>query len=153
MTIRVSKQSGLALAPKELESLLRRAVRVSLRRMVGDTDWEVSLVLTDDKGIQKLNRVHRGIDQPTDVLSFPQLPGKAGQEGTVQGKLLGDIIISVERAAAQAVDYGHSYEREMAFLTVHGMLHLLGMDHIEEGDRARMEAAQRQILLAMGKRR
>ena len=151
-------------------NLLRQAVGFSLLRMKADIRAEVSLVLTDDRGIQRLNRLYRGIDRATDVLSFAfdddrAAPGSDSapyaQVGAASGTdrqtqrpaVLGDIVISTERAAAQALDYGHSIEREMAFLTVHGMLHLLGLDHETEDDRVRMEKLQRQILRAMGQPR
>jgi len=142
--------------------------------MGADARMEVSLILTDDQGIQRLNKAYRALDQPTDVLSFPALSfpvsgarsalpgpgivlenaGSAGQrQSPIRPRLLGDVVLSTERAEAQAASYGHSVERETAFLTVHGMLHLLGMDHIEEKDRIRMERYQEQILAAMGLQR
>ena len=142
---------GEPLSPR-MEALLRRAVKLSLLRMKADLRWEIGLMLTDDREIQRLNRDYRGLDRPTDVLSF------AAYEGKPPGKLpsanyLGDIVISTERAAEQALSYGHGDEREMAFLTVHGMLHLLGLDHETEEERTRMENLQREILWAAGKQR
>jgi len=128
---------------RDLEKLLRKAVKLTLMRMRANMEAEVSLVLTDDEGIQKLNKQYRGLDRPTDVLSFAQ----------EDSKLLGDIVISQERAGEQAGRYGHSIEREMAFLTVHGMLHLLGLDHETAEERARMEMIQKQILAVMGLKR
>ncbi len=130
--------------------MLRQAVKLSLLRMKADQKAEVSLTLTDNPGIQELNKAYRNIDRPTDVLSFPINEGQALACSGSGRQLLGDIIISTDRAAEQAVAYGHSYEREMAFLTVHGMLHLLGLDHQTESEAARMEELQRQILRAMG---
>ena len=100
----------------------------------------VSLLLTDDETIKQLNSRYRGIDSTTDVLSFP-----SGEEG-----FLGDIAISVPRARLQAEQYGHPLPREVAFLTVHGMLHLLGYDHIEPADEEYMRARQREILKKAG---
>ncbi|MCL2853412.1 MAG: rRNA maturation RNase YbeY [Defluviitaleaceae bacterium] len=91
---------------------------------------EVSVLITTDEEIQLLNHKHRGIDKPTDVLSFPQYHG-IGQIPP-NADCLGDIVISLPRAAAQADEFGHSLRREMAFLTAHGLLHLLGYDH-EQG--------------------
>lgn len=92
---------------------------------------EVSITFVDDEYMQELNYEYRGIDAPTDVLSFPQL--ETGQPELPLSESaavpLGDIVISVERAAAQATEYGHSLEREIGFLVVHGLLHLLGYDH------------------------
>lgn len=93
----------------------------------------VSVLLTDDEGIRELNRDFRELDRPTDVLSFP-----SGEED-----FLGDIAISVPRAIAQAEEYAQSDRREIAFLTVHSMLHLLGYDHIEEKEEAKMRERQR----------
>lgn len=105
----------------------------------------VSLLVTDNNEIRRLNRDFRGIDRETDVLSFP-----AGEEYGNEEATLGDIAISLPRAEAQAEEYGHSLERELAFLTVHGMLHLLGYDHIEAADEARMRQEQTKILTEMG---
>ena len=100
----------------------------------------VSLLFTDDENIHKLNREFRQVDKPTDVLSFPSdEPG-----------FLGDIAISVPCALRQAEEYGHSVEREIAFLTVHAMLHLFGYDHIEPKDEEIMRGRQRDILAAAG---
>jgi len=135
---------------EELEEVVRSAVDCAVRLELEDKPAEVSILLTDDEGIQALNADFRGIDAPTDVLSFPanELSGpiseaflNAGfmpemQEGCL---ILGDIAISVPRARAQAEEYGHSLSREMAFLAAHGTLHLMGYDHISlEDDRMRM---------------
>lgn len=111
---------------------------------------EVSLVLVDDEYIHELNRDYRGIDRPTDVLSFALNEGEEPEviDGPEES-LLGDIIISLETATRQAIEYNHSLERELAFLTVHGMLHLLGYDHEEENDRQQMREQEEHILLLM----
>ena len=119
---------------------------------------EVSITLTNDKIIHKLNREYRGIDRPTDVLSFafresdePEINFDDDFEsGTDNIDILGEIIISVERAQRQAEEYGHSFRREIVFLTVHGMLHLLGYDHIEEEERLEMEREQNFIMEQLG---
>ena len=100
----------------------------------------VSLMFTDDAGIQDLNRDFRQKDAATDVLSFPS--GEAA--------FLGDIALSLQRAQRQADEYGHSLRREVAFLTVHAMLHLMGYDHENEDDEAAMRARQRDILKKAG---
>lgn len=134
---------------EKMVALLRQAVKLSLLRMRADQKVEVSLTLTDDPGIRELNKAYRQMDRPTDVLSFPINEGQVLAAGGGR-RLLGDIIISTERAEEQALAYGHSYEREMAFLVVHGMLHLLGLDHQNPAEAEHMEALQRQILMAMG---
>ena len=151
MRLRVTIQGTAAPLPENKRALLRRAAKLCLIRMKADPRSEVNLVLTDDAGIRKLNLAYRDMDDPTDVLSFPCLGGRgitAPFEHT--RRLLGDIVVSTERAAEQAGLYGHSMEREMAFLVVHGMLHLLGLDHEAKEERIRMEALQRQILALTG---
>ena len=150
MRLYLTVEGNAAPLSGDLYALLRKAARFSLLRMKMDARVEISLVLTDDSGIRKLNREYRGVDMPTDVLSFPFF-SEAGvaMPRDYTTRLLGDIVISTDRAASQAESYGHSYEREMAFLTVHGMLHLLGLDHETVEERIRMEKLQRQILYAL----
>lgn len=119
--------------------------------LYGVDNGEVSITLTNNDYIHELNREYRGIDRPTDVLSFAL---NESEEPEVTGgsdiNVLGDLVISVERAEEQAKDFGHSVKREMAFLTVHGMLHLLGYDHMEEADRLEMEKEQRFVMEKLG---
>lgn len=104
-------------------------------------------MLTDDATVRDLNRTYRGVDKTTDVLSFSQ---RDGENPADWSDLLGDIIISVERAKGQAQDYGHSIAREIGFLTVHGVLHLLGFDHQEALDEQVMMAKTEEILETIG---
>ena len=116
-------------------------------------DAEVSVTFTDDEGIRELNRDHRGIDRVTDVLSFPLTDFDGGDEPPTDepSVALGDIVISLERARAQAEEFGHSFEREIAFLCVHSMLHLLGYDHVNSDEEdAEMRRRQSEILNKMG---
>lgn len=106
----------------------------------------VSVMLCDDDEIQKLNAKFRNIDKPTDVLSFPMYD----ENGELDETELGDIVISLERAKKQAEEYGHSFEREIAFLTAHSMLHLFGYDHIDDGEREEMFEKQEDILSKLG---
>lgn len=110
-----------------------------------DFDAEISITFVDNDAIREINKEHRGIDKPTDVLSFPML--EFNEDGVAEdaeldcdGELimLGDIVISLERAREQSVEFGHSFKREVAFLTAHSMLHLLGYDHVDdaEGERS-----------------
>ncbi|MBR4881208.1 MAG: rRNA maturation RNase YbeY [Clostridia bacterium] len=131
----------------ELKKLMVSAVAESLKYEEFPDKCEVSITLVDNEEIHLLNREYRGVDRPTDVLSFPIF-----DEDDMGGKtILGDIVLSLERATEQAEEFGHSFEREVAFLTVHSMLHLLGYDH-EEGKAAESEMFSRQeaILLKMG---
>ena len=128
-----------------LRLLVRRAIVATLQYEGVKKDCEVSVTFTDDEGIRALNRASREIDRATDVLSFPLF------EESDTEKQLGDIVISLERCAAQAAEFGHSFERECAFLTVHSTLHLLGYDH-ETGEEDERDMRQRQtaIVTAMG---
>ncbi|MBO4355826.1 MAG: rRNA maturation RNase YbeY, partial [Clostridia bacterium] len=108
------------------KSTIRKAVRNTLRYEDFQKNCEVSVTLTDNDEIRKINAEYRNIDRPTDVLSFP-IDDEDFDDG--EKCILGDIIISAEKAADQANEYGHSFKRELAFLTVHSMLHLLGYDH------------------------
>ena len=120
-------------------------------RLYGVENGEVSITLTDNAYIHKLNKQYRGIDRPTDVLSFALNESEEPEiEGGMTVNVLGDLIISVERAEEQAADFGHSVRREMAFLTVHGMLHLLGYDHMKDEEREEMEAEQRFVMEKLG---
>ncbi len=128
-----------------LKMLVRRAILATLEYEGVTQHCEVSLTFTDNAGIQALNRAYREIDKPTDVLSFPLF------EGDAQQKQLGDIVLSLERCYEQAEEFGHSFERECAFLTVHSTLHLLGYDHVNsEEEDADMRRRQSAIVAAMG---
>ena len=126
--------------PEGTEDLLRRVISAALAAEGVDLPCEINVLLTDDEGIHQVNREMRQVDRPTDVLSFPMFdlkPGEkpeAGDEDPESGLVpLGDMCISLERAAAQAGEFGHSVERELSYLTVHSVLHLLGYDHMDEG--------------------
>ncbi len=114
--------------------------------------FHISLHLVDDAAIQVLNRDHRGKDAPTDVLSFP-LIGQAETEFVLppgEPIALGDVVVSSERARAQAAEYGHSPEREIAYLVAHGILHVLGHDHEREDERRVMREREEEALSALG---
>ena len=134
------------------ERVLRGAVQMQRADLPpGTRRFYVSLVLTDDAGIAALNREFREVDAPTDVLSFPQLEA-AGPVTAVPADaplLLGDIVVSLQRAEAQAHEYGHTRARELGFLLVHGLLHLLGYDHETPDEVGTMEARQEAILHAL----
>lgn len=114
---------------------------------------EVSVTFTDDESIRAINRDYREKDQATDVISFSmeeQGEDEVAIIGETGPRLLGDIIISVERTKLQAEEYGHSFERELGFLAVHGFLHLLGYDHMNEQDEKEMFGKQEEILTSLG---
>ncbi|MBP3304415.1 MAG: rRNA maturation RNase YbeY [Oscillospiraceae bacterium] len=142
-------------------------VTAIIRRCIDDTlaaegvaaDCEINVLITDDKGIRAINKASRDIDRPTDVLSFPMFQLEAGNPPEdwetyldPESDLcpLGDMCISLERAAAQAKEFGHSVKREVGYLTIHSMLHLLGYDHLDEGpQKARMRAREEAIATAI----
>jgi probable rRNA maturation factor len=133
------------LNPAIPSELVERAARATLD-LSGAPAADLTVVLTGDERVQSLNRDFLGIDAPTDVLSFPA----DEPDPETGGRYLGDIIISVQRAAAQAKARGHAVEAEVQLLTVHGVLHLLGHDHAEAEEKARMWAAQSEALERIG---
>ena len=138
----------------KLQMLIRRTILETLDYEGMENDVEVSVTFVDDEGIRELNKKFRNLDKPTDVLSFPLLDYEGESEEPFFDELchnLGDIVISLERAMAQANEFGHSFEREVAFLTAHSMLHLLGYDHeISEEDDADMRKRQNDIMDRLG---
>ncbi len=138
------EQTGFKLTNRFL-LLLRHAIESTLKSENVGGRCEVSVTFTDNAGIHELNRRFRNIDRPTDVLSFPQLDGVDFTDSSF--KMLGDIVISLERAAEQAAEIGHSTEHEVAFLCIHSTLHLLGYDHeTGEEDEKEMFSRQRKII-------
>ena len=138
----------------KLKMLIRHTILETLDYEGMENDVEVSVTFVDDEGIRELNKKFRNMDKPTDVLSFPLLDYEGESEEPFFDELchyLGDIVISLERAMAQANEFGHSFEREVAFLTAHSMLHLLGYDHeLSEEDDADMRARQTDIMERLG---
>lgn len=131
--------------------LIRSAITQTLALENFDRNTQVSVTFVDNEGIHEINRKFRNIDRPTDVLSFPLL----GDDDLPDDKLfsvpLGDIVLSLERAKEQAMEFGHSFEREVAFLTAHSVLHLLGYDHeTGEEDEKIMRKKQNEIMEALG---
>ena len=132
-----------------VERLLKYAAEKELAEE--DSEISISFVMNDD--IQEINKTYRGKDQPTDVISFALEEMGEGEieiSGIGGPRVLGDIVISIERAREQAVEYGHSFDRELGFLALHGFLHLLGYDHMEEQDERRMFAKQKELLDGYG---
>ena len=138
----------------KMQMLIRHTILETLEYEGMENDVEVSVTFVDDEGIRELNKKFRGLDKPTDVLSFPLLDYEGESEEPFFDELchnLGDIVISLERAMAQANEFGHSFEREVAFLTAHSMLHLLGYDHeLSEEDDADMRRRQNDIMDRLG---
>lgn len=131
----------------EYEELIKKAVEGTLEYEEFTADCEISVTFTDNENIRELNREYRDIDRATDVLSFPM-----DDEG--DDVVLGDVVISLERAKEQAEEYGHSLEREISFLCVHSVLHLLGYDHeLGEAEEKEMFEKQDEILKKLGQTR
>jgi probable rRNA maturation factor len=143
----------------DYEELVKRVVEACLDYEDCPYETEVNILFTNDEEIQQINQEFRKIDAATDVLSFPSIEYETPGDFTMLEEnvvdwfhpetgelLLGDIVISVDRAKLQAMEYGHSLEREIAFLTAHSMFHLMGYDHMEEDERIRMEEKQKNVL-------
>ena len=136
---------------------IRKCIQETLKAEGIDVRCEINVLVTDDAGIQIINRESRNLDKPTDVLSFPMFQLTAGNppsdwedyrdpdSGLVP---LGDMCISLERAMAQAEEFGHSVRREVGYLTIHSMLHLLGYDHLDEGPMKRQMREREEIIAA-----
>ena len=132
--------------PKIYETLMKRVIRKAVTEQYPQHRFEVNVTVCGDEYIHKLNKEYRGVDRPTDVLSFPMFEFDNPDQLT----LLGDIVISRDTAYRQALEYGHRAKREFCFLAAHSALHLLGYDHETETEREAMEAKQREILDSLG---
>ena len=148
-------QSSLELTD-ELIAAVEEVCAYSLRSEGFEDEAQISITFVDNEEIKRINAEHRDIDKVTDVLSFPMLEFDENGEAVADfdfddGEVvLGDIVISLERAAEQAESYGHSLKREVAFLTAHSMLHLLGYDHMEPEEEKEMFEKQEKILQSLG---
>ena len=137
-----------------LAAMLRRSVKTALQSEGVTQPCEVNILLTDDEGIHEINLAMRGVDRPTDVLSFPMFDLAEGEHpdecDPETGRVpLGDMCISVERARAQAREYGHSFEREICYLAVNSTLYLLGDDHMDEGERKRRMRGREEAVMSV----
>lgn len=164
MTINFEDESGIDLHIP-LETIAEKVINAALDEVGCPYEAEISLTVTDNEHIHEMNKQFRGVDRPTDVLSFPMqnFPSPADfsfledeseesdffdpETGELQ---LGDIVISADKVIEQAEEYGHSVTREFAFLVTHSVLHLTGFDHMTEEEAAQMEARQRKILDGLG---
>ncbi|MBU5342838.1 rRNA maturation RNase YbeY [Caldifermentibacillus hisashii] len=140
------------LAPEQVQQILQLLQLAAKREeVIGDS--ELSLTFVDNEKIHEINREYRGIDRPTDVISFALEENTEGEMeiiGQDMPRVLGDIIISIQRAKQQAEEYGHSFMRELGFLAVHGFLHLLGYDHGTKEEEQQMFSRQEEILQEFG---
>ena len=151
----ISNEQKAVKIPTGVRMLVRRCCHAVLVQENFEGSAEISVTFVDDEQIRALNQKHRNMDTPTDVLSFPL--GEGGQYDVnpeTGAKMLGDIVISMETAVRQAEDYGHPLQREVAFLTVHSMLHLLGYDHVNGGlEAVHMREKEEAVLTQLGLKR
>ena len=147
---RVDVQTAPRFAGEVDADLLRHAAAEALHREGVESEVALSVVITNNEAVQELNRQFRDVDAPTDVLAFSS--GEEGDFVTAPGEpaYLGDVVISYPRAVAQAEEHCHTIDRELALLVVHGVLHLLGYDHVAEAERTEMWARQNEILESLG---
>lgn len=155
-----SNEQDKVLADKSLYDLIEDIVEYALEQEGVKLPWEISITFVDNKAIREINREFRNTDKETDVLSFPMLeypPGKVFKEcykgNSFSDKdmdgdklVLGDIVVSLEKALEQGNEFGHGFLRETCYLTVHSVLHLLGYDHIDPAEKTRMRAREEEIL-------
>ncbi|WP_446898753.1 rRNA maturation RNase YbeY [Clostridium sp. LBM24168] len=154
-----NRQSKIGITD-ELKNIIVEVIEHTLKEEKVDVPCEISIIFIDNESIRNINRENRGIDKVTDVLSFPMLeypegkvfkevyPGYEFQESDMDGKnlILGDIAISLEKAEEQRKEFGHSFFREICYLTVHSVLHLLGYDHMQEDEKKKMREREEKIL-------
>lgn len=161
MTIHIDYESDIILE-FDYEELIKKCIHETMLYEGCPYEAEISIVITDNASICDVNNEFRNIDKSTDVLSFPMIDFDTPSDFKKLSGLreyfnpeslelmLGDIMVSVEKVISQADEYGHSRERELAFLIVHSMLHLFGYDHIEDNERIKMEKLQENILVNVG---
>jgi len=137
---------------KEYEEIIKKVVEECFKvENLGDSKLYISITLTTPKNIRKYNKEYRDIDKETDVLSFPMFE-KDELDKMIKNKdfenidILGDMVISIPQVEAQAKEYGHSFERELAYMVVHSFYHLMGYDHIEEADKLKMRPKEENVL-------
>ncbi|MHB8064280.1 MAG: rRNA maturation RNase YbeY [Ruminiclostridium sp.] len=154
----IENEQDKVIIDDNINILIKKTIDLCMKSEKLIKAFEVSVVIVDDEEIRAINKEHRDIDKSTDVLSFPMVEFVKGEIISDEGDydmdlnelMLGDIIVSAETAKRQALEYGHSFEREIAFLTAHSCFHLLGYDHIEEGEEKLMVNKQEGILKEMG---
>lgn len=157
MSVLIDNRQDAVKVDEALETLVTQVVEKALKYEECEDEFEVSISFVNNEEMRGLNLEYRGIDNTTDVLSFPMMEfydegseeSEADEEYIEEELVLGDIVISMEKALTQAEEYGHSFERELAFLLVHGVLHLLGYDHNNEEEEKVMFEKQENILKEM----
>ena len=137
---------------EEYETIIKKVLSQCFKEEgIEDAKLSITITLTTPQNIQEINKVYRKIDKATDVLSFPmfekdELDQKIQKKDFAHEDILGDIIISIEQVEKQAIEYGHSFEREFSYMLVHGFYHLMGYDHIQEADKIKMRPKEEKIL-------
>lgn len=149
MNLLISNNTKEDLDLEKISARAEKTIKEVLRTEDFSENVEVSLSIVDEDQIHKLNKEYRNVDRETDVLSFPMDEKAYDDEGNPI-ILLGDIVICLDVAKDQALDFGHSFEREIMYLICHSTLHLLGYDHIEEGDKKVMRAKEKEIMKNLG---
>ena len=147
----------------DCEEILAQVIQCVLELEKCPYEVQVNVLLTDLNGIWEFNRTYRQVDNPTDVLSFPNISFEAVSDFSIVEKssedyfdpdsgelILGDIILCADKIKEQALDFGHSFQRELAYLTVHSFLHLMGYDHMEDEEKAEMRALEKEIMKKLG---
>lgn len=148
MEVFINNEQEKIKVDKNINNLLKKVVRECLEIENLGTNYEVSITFVDNEEIKRLNKLYRNIDKQTDVLSFPTFDEDDfnQDEDIPYAPLLGDIIISLETAKEQSEDFGHTIEREIAYLTAHSMFHLLGYDHLVEDEKSEMRDLEKQVM-------
>ena len=140
----------------EYEKTIRKVIETCFKEeKLENSKLYISITLTTPENIHKINKQYRNVDRETDVLSFPmfekeELEQKIAKNDFEHEDILGDVVISIEKVKEQAVEYGHSFEREFAYMLVHGFYHLMGYDHIKEDDKVLMRAKEEKVLNKLG---
>ena len=154
MSLNIENEYGEIRVP-DYEHVIETVIGQALDFIKCPYECEIYVLLTDNSGIQTINNCQRNINAPTDVLSFPmfekeELENKINSQDFEHEDVLGDIVISIDRVKEQAKEYGHSFEREFAYMIVHGFYHLMGYDHIKEEDKAIMRPKEEKVLNKLG---
>ena len=135
---------------KYLELIEKVLGQAFIKEKIDDLNLYINIILTNPENIRNINRQYRNIDKETDVLSFPMFEKEELEKMQIKGneiqEPLGDIVISIEKVEQQAKEYGHSFERELSYMLIHGFYHLIGYDHIEEDDKKQMREKEEMIL-------
>jgi probable rRNA maturation factor len=144
-----NRQSKITIT-NEIENLVKEVCKECLKLEGRTLNYEISVSFVDNEEIRELNKTYRGKDKATDVLSFPMEDDEILLEENSEEAILGDIVISAEKALEQSEEYGHSFEREIAYLTAHSMFHLMGYDHMTEEEKKIMRDKEKQIMEKLG---